>query len=480
MIISIPTVRKRHFKEMMAIYDAIAAAYNKGVKNERDAGDYTRNPLRSAHREVYIQLLNFLAVALEQDYLKLQYDRVRLSILKRNIDDPIKISTNRPQLSNRTKKSESSIYRLLKRLELAGVLSKIPHGSQVNFELVFNQEMVLISDEANPNFLPEIYLIQHAKNQIIADSLRSICTLYNNTKTIKNIVIQEQHKVSSFQTTVKTNLQGTFYKNTRSPERGESGKDGIPAAVSTKINEFLETVPTSRTNSVKQEVKNAFGVVINTIERNMPAEGKTIENAPKINEFEECNSDYAKRLQDAEAAYQKRLKYNIDRFLSYLITILYLQLGRKVYDGEKLNAQTIAALYFETEARNSSKACDIRFEQLKRRINLVRRQIDVGKYNLHIGPAWYINPDNPTGFRRTLKWLKDDAKYKELQRFNRLRNTNESKLQAALENVYRLNNMAAYHSGVDYLRKKAPKMLETFEIQAMTYFELQSNNEVNL
>lgn len=478
MIISIPTIRKRHFKEMLAVYDAVANDYNANVKKERDAGDYTRNPLRSSHREVYIQLLNLLAAYFENQYIFLKDDSKRCKYMRCNAGTPPVVRTNRPQLSRRTKKSESSIYRQLLRLQEAGILSKRPHGPESQIEIIFNPDMVLISDENDLNFSPINFILQRSENQVVISCLRSFCTPYSNTRTFKNEVIQEHQKVSSVRPTFTTNLPEQNYRNTGSPIQVNSVPDRTLDAALAKINEFADNVPTSRQPQQPPGIKNAFGVVISPVQRNTDADKRPVQNAPKINEFDNHKQSYASKLAEAEAAYKKRLERYVGWFVSYVITVLYLEFGRKVYDGEKLNARQVAEWYFRESAYNSVKACDIKREELKRRVDIVRRQIDVGKWHPMVGPSWYLHPDNPSGFAKTSIWLKRDERYRECSRFNRLRNTNEAKLQAALDNVYRTNSIAVYESGLRYLQKAAPKIVGTYTLQAMTYFELQQAEEV--
>lgn len=450
---------------MMAIYDAVAANYNSNIKKERSAGDYTNNPLRSAHRELYQQLLSMLSSFYEAQYIALKDNDKRAKLMSISLDSEVCIKTNRPHLAAWTHKSESTVYRLLQRLKKANIISTVFHGPANNFEVFFTRDMLLISDEDNHNFCPRASILQTSQNEIIRNSLRSFCTLSINTKNIKNEIIQEHHKVSNSSLTSKMNLKEQFYKNTESSEPEGPAKISSVSVPTPQINELSNICGSSQSKTPTEGVKNAFGVVVTTAQINELSK-----------ESESAKEKYAKRLQDDEDRENNRLNRYVSAFISYVVTELYRANGLQVYDGEVLNAKNVAGFYFKQPAKLSVRACDIEMERLKRRVDMVARRVKMGKWFPFVGPSWYVHPDNPSGFAKTEPWLVKDNKYRELKRFYRLRNTAEAKMEAALQNVYRTNSIAVYESGIDYLRKKAPSMIEPYKAHAMTYLELQTTN----
>jgi hypothetical protein len=114
-----------------------------------------REQLRPQHAKMYTRILTLLSRQLYENNKLFQETP---DFRQLNDKEPVKLHTNRKALSwveNTIRISGNTAYRQVLRLMDAGVITaKINHGSQMNFELLINPEILLISDVINPVYKP--------------------------------------------------------------------------------------------------------------------------------------------------------------------------------------------------------------------------------------------------------------------------------------------------------------------------------------
>lgn len=429
---------QRHYPAIMALYDAKAAEYNAQVAKAREAGDKTRQFLKSAHREVWQDLVR----ALKGEMSKIMFifrDKDTQSLIARNAGDSLILMTNRKRLSNRTKKSEVTIYRLLDRLIDAGIIeTKVNHGTQRDFELHLNREMVPVSDYKNESFDPLRWILQNSIDSAIQDTLRSICTpCSSNLNNLNNKIITTNNLEQKAESAPPINFSehtGTHYGNTGDP----SGIIAAHVAVDTpKIN-------TSENNTI---TTNAFGQPINPISNS------------KINT---SVTGYAEKMDQARKRHEERTRNYAIQLVEFMIAVLFN--SKKIYTAEREKAYKFAELYFAKYS--TAIECQMALNQYRERTRLVQRWLERHpEFDFsNIYPAAYINPENTaSGFVNTRLWLKKDKEYRKLQYKQRKIKTEEATVMYAITRMKRWKNESSYNYWRSYVINKAPDKVEMFE-----------------
>lgn len=446
-IIAVPTLdKRRYWGVMMGIYDILSTRYNKHVAELREQGGRQLNPLRSAHRELFVALVNMAYGTMEQNkYLFHGPDSGNCTtlFLQRQSMSPFRISTNRRQLSERTLKSEATVYRLLQRLMDAGiVIGKKYHGPSMNFDVFLKPELLPISDEVNESYDPVKAILATTEDQEVAIYLRSVCTVYcNNQNSFNNIIIPERGKEKSEISHLPDEQPRTGNPNTE----GRSRKKGPSSCVSdgkAKINEFV----------------NAFGVRVDT--------------SNLAEKQEKARVAYAARLEESRNRDTMRLKKFAVLLVSFMMEHLFK--GRNIYPGELDKARTTAEFYFK-DVCNDNGACNAAFEVYKQRILLVERYIRRNGYDFsNTFPARYLDPGNTaSGFIMTDRWLKDSEKYRRMKKRSRRLATSDDIFSHALGNFMNKGDITAYNYWMRYLRKRLPDRVSEFENAAKFYIRYE-------
>lgn len=451
MILHIPYIdTDHHFAAIMALYDAKSAEYNGIVSIERDNGDMTRNLLKSAHRELYREFIFSLKARLSSSRYIFR-DAPELLQMKALSD--LILPTNRKRLSEFTKKSEATIYRLTERLiDAKIILKKVNHGTQRDYELYLNPEMIPISDYKNEEYNPLLFILKNTTDITIQQALRSICTpcssiLNNLNKKIITENIQE-HEVESALPIVINEQSGTINENT-GDSRGSL--EDLIALNMPKIN-------TSKKAGV---MLNAFGV---QIQQN---------TTPKIN----TSGNYGQKLQDIRKNEEERTRRYAIMLVEFVISVLFS--NRKIYKSEREKAFKFSEYYFKD--LNSISSCEIALEQYRERVRLVQSYLEKNTaFNFdNIWPAHYMNPENySSGFVMTQKWLKKHREYKELQFKTRKIKTEQQMLSYALKRLEReYRNKSAFVYWRSYLLNKAPGKIQEYEHAALAILHNKSTNK---
>lgn len=146
--------------------------------------DKLQEQIRAAHCQLFYDLLRLY----RNEVIK---KRKQFPEQKTVVELPI--FTNRHHLAVRLRKSKESIGRHLNRLEEAGVISKISHGSKANQEIRIKAHFLMVFDEDNPKNAPKSHFLQSADNQFLFLVNSSICQNKQNiTRNNKIITVDKE------------------------------------------------------------------------------------------------------------------------------------------------------------------------------------------------------------------------------------------------------------------------------------------------
>lgn len=447
MKIKIPYIDNKHFKIMVALYDAKAAEYNTKVALKRKEGDKSAQFLKSAHREIFFELYRAYKGHLAQMIVAMRGDSW---LLEKESRSDITVFTNRKKLSGRTIKSEATIYRLIMRLIDANIIvNKVNHGVQRDFELAINPDLVPISDHSNESYDPVREILQNTADTTIQATLRSICTPLCIDKNFENIFNnelitsnnQEHKKVSTLSTSFNEHSR-THYKNTGEPADCTGPAVVLDAPQSSEINTFK----TNQNN--KQNNKHLGSAKINT-----------------------SYSNEVSRLNELQKAREERFAVML---VEYAISHLFND--KNIYLSERKQAYKNAQAFFKNVTKDS--VCNQLLEQYQERIKLAQRFLERNsEFNFsNIYPAKYFDVENDrSGFVKTEQWYKKHLKYKELQFKTRQLKTEESIYNYALQRLMQNKNQSAFRYWRSYIINKAPNKLSQYESAALPILQLNKN-----
>ncbi len=444
MKISLPFIdTQRHFAAMMALYDAKVAEYNAQVAIARDSGDASRQFLKSAHRELWQDLIR----AAKGEMAKMLFifqGKDTQSLIARKPGSALILMTNRKRMSNRTKKSEVTIYRLLERLIDAGIIEKkINHGTQRDFELHLNREMVPVSDYKNERFDPLLEILKNTTDSAIQETLRSICTpCSSNLNNFNNEIITEnslEHEVESAPLILSNEQSGTFYGNTGDPSPGY--RLPVPAD-SAKIN----------ISTTRSQLLNAFGVPV------APPDSTEINISNPI----DAGAEYGKKIEQARKREEERTREYSIMLVEFVISILFST--KNIFTSERERAYKLSEYYFEKFSNATD--CELALRNYRDRVRIVQRWLENHpEYDFsNIYPAAYMHPENySSGFINTGKWLKKDRENRELQYKQRKLKTEEATVMYAIKRMKKWRNESSYNYWRSYVINKAPAKVAQFE-----------------
>jgi len=434
----------RHFPTIVALYDAKAAEYNGQVAIERDSGDRSRNFLKSSHRELYFDLIRAIKGKMASDMLVFKDAQKLLAIAAGSM---IVLQTNRKRLSERTKKSEVTIYRLIERLIDARILTeKVNHGTQRDFELHLRPDMVPVSDAKSEKFNPLAFILKNSIDSAIQETLRSICTpCSSNKNSFNNKIITgnlPEHDAVSPAVMNYNEQTRTIHGNTGDPV---TCADELFASKIAKINMFAG----------KGILVNAFGVSLSP------------ENDLKINTSKNKAGDYGRKIEELRKKEEERSRIYSMQLVEFVISILFGD--RTIYKAEREKAYKHAQYYFKMF--NTGPDCERAMEGYRERVRMVQRYLEKHKeFDFsNIFPARYMDPENyQCSFIMTQKWLKKQKEYHELQQKTRKLKTEEAILTYALTRMVKWKNPSSFEYWKTYVINKAPGKVMDYETRALS------------
>ena len=211
--------------------------------------------LRSGHHILMRELISICRDAVRYNNLYLKSEGLNSIVA----NTPFHIEVSYPGLMNRLQvASESTIYRQLQRLQVAGFLAtdpegenpsygKVFHGTNAPLELLINPSILLIFDESNPDFQPEILLPTETENRGPQGGFRAKCNHISSLKSIGNSLIEEKwnsEQVQNVPMTLAEPKNRTLEK--RTPKKCAKNRFEGEATDPIVLNEIRRTVEGKR------------------------------------------------------------------------------------------------------------------------------------------------------------------------------------------------------------------------------------------
>ena len=270
------------------------------------------------------------------------------------------VHTNNVILGDRRKRSEATVYRAIKRLIDAQVITKkINHGRIRDYELVINPELLAVFDTLNPDFEQKIY---RAEYEISYDAQISFCNL---------LYVSFKDTINNKETTRFTILKG------------------VPAErlVMDNQKDTLNGNTAKHTENPNGRQKNiAPGENLSALEKKIKSDKRKITD----------------------------LKFRIASYIVDLYISLMLK-GFTIYDGERLNAIEIVEEHY-LKSNNVFKLNSWAKEYRERLEMAHRYQLTKGDKYKSPFPAKYFSINNTkNGFRKTKVWLNQNDEYKRIK-----------------------------------------------------------------
>ena len=395
----------RHMGAIINLYDSFSAAYNNMVSDAKVNNESDKQPLRAAHRALFIDLVHLAKGQMSRNIYVFRDAR---SLLTMSAMEPYSLHTNRRELAERSKKSEISIYRQLMRLIDAGIIvKKIGHGTQRNFELLINPLIMPVSDLENEHFDPIKAIINFTDLCGFPSTLRSKCTPYR---------YKQEH-----------------FNNTEIPvNKPEQKKESA-----TPINN-------------NEHIENTYG---NT--------GRTAEGtASEINDFH-TGKNYAEKMRMQEERAITRTKRFSVILVEYMLRVLFST--HNIYPAERKNAYGVAEYYFRE--LHTEQQCAVAMEHYRQRIDMAGRYLDNHpEFSFkNIYPSAYLNPQNTRcGFDTTRKWVKQQEKYRAMKREAKALRTEQSIFDNAITRWHQSHTLENYMKISSYVKTRIPSRIVDF------------------
>ena len=428
-MLQLPYINTRaHLAKMMDNYDLFAQGYNHTIEEQRAANPKTKEAyqtLKPTHRALYKDLILEMGKKMLQ-HIK-NYNRINaeqgnagtFALLSSGIcgDGVFICSTNRYQLSKHNAKELSTIYRNIKRLMEAGLISrKVGHGTKKNFELHINADFLIVSDYANNAYNP----LESAPTKDF-----SLLGKIAKCKEKKNV---QEHLINKIYSAPldKDNFSDETQSKNPPVAHGKIG-EVAPAAINS-IGSVL--APTSGTVTGTRELQTA-GPQSKTrqepggragVQRMIQAKGIDFVQAFVKKDPAQWHGFH--RL--SHAAY----------FVDYLIQAIYAKRGVEIFPATRIVAiEYVEKFYFpnplEKDVKTIFQPCQtidqyaFRLEQLKWCVDAANRYAAKnGAYFVLISK--YLDITNENGLKRTFGWWKNKTQ-NEADKALHLKNIKEMK-----------------------------------------------------
>ena len=476
-MIKLPYINTRaHLKSIMQRYDEYVSEYNGLIEQQKKAtGISERQTLKPTHRALFTDLV-FEAGArmLERigEYEKISREQgeadTLLSFLKPiDSESGIMLRTNRKQLSKRSGKEVSTIYRNIRRLMEAGIINSIAnHGKYSDFELFINSDFLFISDHSNP-----------AYNPIMAGSFFSAQLLAKcKVENIKQEHLLNKINSANAENTVnftETAAAGYTENSTGKIEinKPTADKNTENTVVSTTIPLQTRTLTGTEGNAgLPTEIeKRATAKRRNWKPTGGPADGQNLLHEAGINPINpEKTADTKYKKQD-----YLRISY-AQMIVNYMIDKIYTRRMITIYPEARLKAIDYMIDYYFPDPFNRDKSvitplspC-VTFKDYVYRAEMLKWCIDAANRYAAKNNAFFTMPNrwidtgNPAGFFRTLKWYAK-AKQREADKALHARNREDiRKLQNQIKLVIENPDQQTLQRAENYVQTVLPKYIHLF------------------
>lgn len=464
-MIKLPYINTRaHLKSIMQRYDEYASEYNGLIEQQKKAtGISERQTLKPTHRALFTDLV-FEAGArmLERigEYEKISREQgeadTLLSFLKPiDSESGIMLRTNRKQLSKRSGKEVSTIYRNIRRLMEAGIINRITnHGKYSDFELFINSDFIFISDHSNPAYNPIM------AGSFFSAHLLAKCKVEN---------IKQEHLLNKINSANAENVVNFTETLTSGNMNISDGKIGINKPTADK-----NTTGTLTGTEGKAEIALKSGENANKKRRNWKPTGGPADNHQLLleNGLNPTNPDLSADTKFKKQDYL-RISY-AQMIVNYMIEKIYTRRMITIYPEARLKAIDYMIDYYfpdpfyrDKSIMSPLKSC-ITFKDYVYRAEMLKWCIDAANRYAAKNNAFFTMPNrwidigNPSGFFRTLKWY-TTAKQREADKALHARNREDiRKLQNQIQLVIKNPDQQTLQQAENYVQTVLPKYIHLF------------------
>ncbi|MBI2271032.1 MAG: hypothetical protein HYU69_11870 [Bacteroidetes bacterium] len=287
------------------------------------------------------------------------------------------LQTNNMQLAKLVKCSSRTIQRHVLKLQTAGIItSKIFHGSNSNFELLINPQILLVKRKLN---------VDNVKKEFQEAIERS-----------KQIDLK-----STFSEFQKTNCPDTYSGNINKINNNiiigvHNSEQRSSLSLTSKINSG--NVSGNRSGDTGEIVKVSFEKQKNSVEKKFQETGEIVSRADKSGH----------RNIAPDPARDNSLLLNVSLFWMTARNLLYKNVDLTEHQVE-IAKKLIRKLYEPASTENLDKI----HQHYIQRISLVAKYIKKDPVNRYVTlPYLYFDTNNLKGFVGTKKWYQDDQKRK--------------------------------------------------------------------
>ncbi len=404
----------RYFADYIKLWERFSDNYNKGRKLGKQ--------LRGHHKQMYFRLVH-------QAKRTIYLNNKHLAETGQNALDstkPVSIRTTRPYLGKALGVSGATVCRHINRLEDAGVLAKIGHGTRRPFELLINPDFLLIFDYNDEQYSPSSCFLE-TENKEPQGQLRSNCTHVSCKPDPFNKII---------------------------------------IAVDNSTDKAKNCVPPSGDNLKEQTGANNW----NTRKQENPEE-KSKQN------FESFSSQLKSPLeQKKEKSCAKKEKKGEEQTLGqfrrslaqrmYLMMVQLLFKYHNIYPTEKENAICYIEQVYMSQVQDGPSGIrtlgHYRWRLLKAASYITRKNYDYS----NVYPMHYLNVNNPTGFAATKAWAaraEKESRKKKIKRITDNRNlTDRKKLEKIIKKFNGHPNLSTYQTCEMYIKQNIPHLFAEF------------------
>lgn len=454
MIIQSPTLEFVPSKHAVSKYIDL---YNDGLPE--------REKLTGSHLQVCEKMLSMYSRKLTK--AKTKFHETAPEMLLVNTEQAQVISTSNIALGSSLKRSPSTIYRWLRRLEKAGVVGKINHGKEANYEVLFASELLAFVAPYNPEYIyekpsPERLLIkvQNAKCNVKEVTLKE--------HNINKIIPSE----SSLRSDISVDGKGTNMEFATANSSGNNNNNGNTGNMqnfgdkNTKKDRKPAANPSKRARKITipggSIAQNPYqNPALTSIEHRLQAEDRR-----KAKIVETPGQLQARISQEIK---QLRFQYAAQVVFAYIDRLLP---GADVWESNYNNAIYLVEKNFFNDLPDTKEALRGRSVFLLKAVELAGRYKDRTKGYLACFPGWYFDLANKeNGFLKACIYAQDYVnKWEPKKDQVRQHKINSQKLQTRMLKLAKNLTFDNFIIQRDYVLEYIPSMRDAFFSSCYTRF----------
>ncbi|MCF6184193.1 MAG: helix-turn-helix domain-containing protein [Bacteroidales bacterium] len=471
-------------------------AYREAVKlyNKKQEQDFLNNRktevktvkslfLKEEHHQVFYTIINYYKDKLETlNQIFNGSDNIMTHIAPK---ESMMLVTGR--LAKHLQRANNTIRARLRRLEKAGIIKVIFHGNKKPLEIIFNKNICIIYDKANPDYIPKSNFISlydsdfFGINSIKVNDKESTFsgTIYNNTITKRNVLPCTNHfksdssweNVRKKKLTDKLFLQNNF--NHTEKISGTAEKAGTTEA---------ETSGKRKKVPEKKEKINYVKI----------ARERRIEEKRRQAKFRQLTKEEKKELYKIRRT--EELKRRKAEALEHYSYEFYAYLIANIFPDKYLTPHYRRETHDYISKHSFSKARTIRtmdvwLKNYKKRIDISKKWIEAYRSSrnerfdtTYFFPKAYLNVEkygrNVFSFVNTRKFIKNEKDWEKKNGYNR--NT-EEELRHKLNKTAREleNGLINYDTALERVKSLTNKTDEYVKQLHARYFGIYKTMQKN-